>query len=383
VAERDKKIRLVHIITDLDTGGAELMLYRLLQRMDRERFECKVISLSNSGVVGEKIKTLGIAVEGLGMQAQAPNPLLVIKLMAWLNRERPDLVQTWLYHADLLGGLAAWVNFIPVVWGIRNGTLPGDKNPRTALIVKVCARLSQFIPRKIISCSQRAEDIHVALGYNQSRFKIIPNGFDLSRFHPDPQARLRFRQELGIGEKALLVGHVARFDLQKDHQTLIKAAELLKDRRPDVHFVLCGDGVTWQNDTLVNWIESAGLRSYFHLLGRREDIPEIMAGLDLLVSSSSYGEAFPNVLGEAMSCGIACVATDMGDSAYIVGETGYITPPGEPALLANQMAALLSLPKLQREQMGILARQRVMDYFNLPDIVRQYEIFYSEMIKRA
>ena len=374
-----KKIRITYIITDLKTGGAEMMLYHLLQQIDRQLFDCAVISLMDAGDLGEKISALDIPVLTLGMNNKKPNPLLLIRLIQWLHQSHPDLVQTWMYHADLLGGSAAWVNHIPVVWGIHNATLHVKSKPRTNFVVKICAVLSHFIPSQIISCSYIGKDIHITQGYQASKFKVIPNGFDVIQFSPDPDAHSRLCHELGVDETTPIIGQIARFDPQKDHQNLIKAARLLKDQMPDARFVLCGEAITWNNKVLANWIDAAGLRPSFYLLGRREDISSIIAGLDLLVSSS-IGEAFPVVLGEAMACGVLCVATDVGDSAYIVGETGSIVPPENPQLLAQGMQKILSLSTQQRHQLGLFARERMIKQFNLPDIVEIYQNTYTSIL---
>ncbi|MCE1252784.1 MAG: glycosyltransferase [Anaerolineae bacterium] len=359
-----------------------MMLYKLLQQIDRQRFDCRVISISGDGPVGEKIRRLEIPVLTLGMQASAPNPVLFFRLFRWLKDEKTDIIQTWMYHADFLGGLAGWLNRIPVVWGIRNATLHVQSKRRTEYVVRICAGLSAFIPVRIISCSQKAEEIHITLGYNKNKFKTIPNGFDLTHYAPNETARKELRKHLKLDEKTILVGHVARFDPQKDHTTLIEAARLIHQEKPDVRFVLCGDGINWQNDILTHQIDINGLHDVFYLLGRRDDIPFVMAALDMLVSSSQ-GEAFPNVLGEAMACGVPCVTTDAGDSGLIVGECGYIVPVSDPQALADGMKKMLNLPGEERQRLGVAARQRVMQKFNLPEIVKQYEQVYNEIISRS
>jgi glycosyltransferase involved in cell wall biosynthesis len=375
-------VLVTHIITDVSTGGAEIMLLKLLSHIDRQRFASRVISLTTGGSIGDRLEGLGIPVQALGMRPGFPDAGAVLRLAGWLRGNPPNLVQTWMYHADLVGGIAAHLaGRAPVIWGIRNSNLDVVHSRRsTHWTVKICAFLSNKIPERIVSCSETARRIHVNLGYAADRMLVIPNGFDLDLFRPDPQGRASLRQELGFLPEARLVGLVARFDPQKDHQTFIRAAAKVRARNAGVEFLLCGDGITGENAQLVGWIEELGLRDCFHLLGRREDIPRLSAALDVACSSSAYGEAFPNVLGEAMACGVPCVVTDVGDSAYIIGNTGKVVPPNDPEALAGAVVELLELPADRRHELGEAARRRVQQNFDIRAVVNRYEQLYSSIL---
>ncbi|MEA3397558.1 MAG: glycosyltransferase [Chloroflexota bacterium] len=208
---------------------------------------------------------------------------------------------------------------------------------------------------------------------------VIPNGFDLNLFKPDLEGGPLIRQELRISEDTILIGMVGRFDPQKDHLNFIKAAALLQKRIKDVHFLLCGDDITWKNRKLSKWINEAGLPEHFHLLGRRNDVPRIMTALDI-ASSSSYGEGFPNVVGEAMTCGTPCVVTDVGDSALIVGDTGIVVPPKDSNDLALAWKELIEIGKDKRQKLGDDARLRIRDNFSLTSVVKRYEGLYKCVI---
>lgn len=328
---------ITHIITGLNTGGAETMLYKLLSNIDRTKFELKVLSLTDIGSIGKKIEKLGISVKALGMKRGVPNPRYVFGLVAILKKEKPDLVQTWMYHADLIGGLAAkLVRNVPVVWNIRHSNLDPKGNKKTTILTaKACAKLSKTIPKKIICCSEASFKVHSELGYKEEKMIVIPNGFDLDAFKPDAEARYSVRRELRIPDDAAIMGMVARFDPQKDHKNLINAAGVLCRSNKNIHFILCGDGITNDNKQLAKCIQENNLQVNFHLLGRRADIARITTAFDIASSSSSYGEGFPNVVGEAMSCEVPCVVTNVGDSAYIVGDTGIVVPPKNPLAMAR------------------------------------------------
>ena len=360
-----------------------MMLYKLLSALDPAEFSSRVISLRSEGPMAKQIRALGVSVESLDISADIPRPSHLQHLVRLLREHQPDVVQTWMYHADLLGGLAArFAGRPPVVWNIRNSTLDPETSKRsTRWTVWTCARFSRRWPTRIVSCSETARDLHAGLGYDAEKMIVIPNGFDLSLFHPDAAARLSLRAELNLPPGTLLIGAIGRFDPQKDYPTLIAAAGWLHAARPEVHFLLCGDGLSDENAALTARIESRGLQKQFHLLGRRSDIFRITAALDLATSSSASGEGFSNVIGEAMACGVPFVATNVGDAALILGDTGKVVPPREPASLAAAWNALLSLPAEQRAALGAAARQRIEEHFSLPAVAGQYAALYRELAK--
>lgn len=375
-------MRIVFIITGLATGGAETMLLKVLERLDRQRFSPHVISLTTPGDLAPRITALGIPVEAVGLKSGLPSPSGFFRLVHTLKRLNPDVVHTWMYHADLLGGLAARLAGVSAVgWCIRNSNLDRDKTKySTRAVVSLCASISKWVPSRILSCSEKARQVHVMCGYAAEKMVVVPNGFDLTRFKPDGDARRRVRIELGLEADTPLVGLIGRFDPQKNHAGFFEAAGALHCHRPYVHFVLAGQGINSSNAALMLAISQQGVLANTHLLGLRSDMPKLMAALDVLCSSSSYGEAFPNVLGEAMACGVPCAVTDVGDSAYIVGDTGCAIAPGDMAGLAVALEMLLVLPPSEKAALGERARARVATYFEIGGVVRRYEDFYESML---
>lgn len=376
-------LRILHLINDLDVGGAEMMLYKLLAHTDRSRFQSEVVSLIPIGAIGEKILDLGVPVRSLDMHRGLPNPHAVLRLARWLRARPPDLIQTWMYHADLIGGIAAKLaGRIPVAWGIRQTDLSAEGcRRRTRLTVSACARTSKWLPDRIVCCSHSVRDVHARVGYAAEKMVVIPNGLDLTTFRPDAAARLSVRKELGLPPDACLVGLMSRFHPQKDHHNFVRAAGLLHRTRPQVRFLLCGEEVIGTNPLLARWIEESGLRDVAHLLGRRDDMPRLTASLDL-ACSSSFGEGFPNAVGEAMACEVPCVVTDVGDSAVIVGETGRVVPKKDPAAMATALEHLLDLSIEQRRALGRRGRRRIEERYDLPAVVRRYESLYLSMASK-
>lgn len=378
-------MKVTHIITGLNVGGAEMMLYKLLSATDRQQFECEVISMTDIGPVGEKIAALGIPVRALEMPPGVPSPLGLVKLIKWLRQSKPDVVQSWIYQADLISGIAVKLaGNMPLVWGIRNSNLSVVSSKRSVrLIAKLCAFLSAFLPTKILCCSEASLNTHQALGYDASKMLVICNGFNVEQFKAQPDAKTILCKELGLDSKSFLIGQAGRFDPQKDHKNFVRAAGILAKKNDLVHFVLCGAGMDEQNETLMRWINAEQLVDRVHLLGLRDDMADLISGLDVYSSSSLYGEGFPNVIGEAMACETPCVVTDVGDSALIVGDTGIVVEPANPNALANGWLEIIEKGKQQRRDLGQRARQRVLERFSLEKIVSEYEGLYQNLTGEA
>jgi glycosyltransferase involved in cell wall biosynthesis len=373
-------MRITHVITGLNVGGAETMLYRLICHMDRGRFDTEVISLTDLGPIGKQIQDLGISVRCLSMNRKAPNPLAFFQLSRLLRKSRPQVVQTWMMHSDLLGGLAALVaGRFPVVWGVHQMPLdPAFSNCRSKMTVRCCVKLSTKIPSKIVCCSNATMNTYAALGYPRGSMVVIPNGFDLTTLYRDDEGGKAIRAELDLSENTPIVGLVARFHPQKDHMTFFRAADLLIRRLPAVHFVLCGDGVTLTETILRELVASSASPGSFHLLGRRNDVRRVISAFTVATLASA-SEAFPLSIGEAMCCETTCVATDVGDVRKIVGTTGRIVPAGNAVALSQAWFDLLSMSSLARRNLGRAARDRVGRKFSLRSIVSKYQTLYEEV----
>lgn len=375
-------ILITHIITGLGDGGAEAVLYRLCKH-DRQNSHL-VVSLSGRGKYGDMLESIGVSVMTLNMSPRYLALTAFFRLIKLLHETKPDLVQTWMYHADLLGGLAARIARVrALVWGIRHTTLEPKKSARmTIWIARVSAKLSWWVPTKIAVCALRAIEIHESLGYDRSKMTLIPNGYDLRCFKPNLDARGSLRAVLSVQDDRPLIGTVGRFNSQKDHLGLLNALETLRDQGFEFQYVLVGTGVDADNEQLTAWITERGLSDCIHLLGRRNDIPDVMAALDLHVLPSAFGEAFPNVVAEAMACGTPCVVTDVGDAAYIVGDTGWVVPPKDSNALAAAIAAALCALTDPSEfnKRKLCARRRVEENFDIELMVDNYSTLWKQAI---
>ena len=377
-------IKVMHIITTLGPAGAENMLCEIASGMDGTKFQNEIVSLTGILDLAERMQVIGVRVRTLDMKAAMPNPFLVVRLARWIRESKPDVIQTWMYHANLVGALAARLaGGVPVVWGIHHSTLdPRVDKRRTVLISRTCAFLSRKLTARIVCCSEASLRIHKKLAYAAEKLEVIPNGFDLEKVKPDPAARPSVREELGLPADAFLIGMAARFHPLKGHHNFVRAAALLQRQIPGVHFLLCGLGVTWQNSKLAGWIDEAGLRDSCRLLGIRRDMARLFAAMDI-ATTASLGEAFPVVIGEAMACETPCVVTDVGDSALIVGDTGKVVAPDSPSELAEAWQELIEAGSDGRRRLGMAARRRVENNFALPAIVKRYQAVYEGLVVQS
>lgn len=372
-------MKVVHVITCLDQGGAEAVLYRLATSPSADSSVHTVISLQGLGFYGPRLAKHNVRVYTLDMPKGKVSLPGLVRLYRLMRRLRPDVVQTWMYHSDLIGGVIARLAGIRnVVWGVRHANLDKDKNSRlTLLVARVCAALSRRVPRKIVCCSERTSVVHEAAGYDASRFALIANGYDLSRFRPDPVARARIRDEWAIVSERIVLGCVARWDVQKDHPNLLGALAIMVKAGFDGLCVLVGPGMTDANAQLVALIDQLGVGQHVRLLGPRDDVPAVMNAFDVNVLSSS-GEAFPNVLAEAMACGVPSVTTDVGDAAMIVGDTGWVVEPQNSAALAKGIAqAIEEVAGANHALRAVRCRRRVEQEFQLSKMVGAYEAVWS------
>ncbi|MDP1731601.1 MAG: glycosyltransferase [Devosia sp.] len=368
-------MKVLHIITGLYDGGAEASLYRICTARMPETGHV-VVSLSGEGKYSALLRRSGIEVHSLDMPRGRLTLAGLRELLRLIRRERPDVVQTWMYHANLAGGLTARLaGHRNIVWGIHHTDLAPESTSRgTRLVNRLSALLSRWLPKRIVSCAESAARVHAAIGYDREKFVVIPNGYDLRLFYPDPTARLKFRDEMGLGETTPLVGMIARWDPQKDHDNLLHAMVSVRTKIAAVKCMIVGTGCDSDNKVLIKKIKDLALEGSVIMLGPRSDIPAVMNALDVNVLSSAYGEAFPNAVAEAMACGTPCVVTDVGDAALIVGESGWVVPPrNAPALAAaicDALGQMRDRPAWAARRRA--ARRRIEDNFSLRKVAASY-----------
>ncbi|WP_417685376.1 glycosyltransferase family 4 protein [Pseudidiomarina gelatinasegens] len=370
---------ILHIITGLGNGGAEGVLYRLC-KFDKAN-EHVVISLMDYGKYGSLLEELGIKVHTLGMERGKFSIGAFWRLWRLIRYYKPEIVQTWMYHADLIGGLISKLAMCKsIYWNVRHSTLQsGQSKKTTILILKTCAILSRFVPKGIIYCAESAKIVHERNGYKNNNSYVLNNGFSLEQLLIDANKREVFRSNLNLNDSTFLIGMVARFDPQKDHFNLLKAFKLSKSLGASTKLALVGHGLDASNIEITALIEEFGLTKDVFLLGQQNDISSVMNGLDVHILSSAFGEGFPNVIAEAMACGTPCIATNVGDSKEIIGDLGWVVPPIDSARLSEAIGEaicekLSGYDKWHRRRLD--CRDKIVANFGIKKMIASYNLVW-------
>ncbi len=379
-------MRVVHVITTLDPGGAEHALLRLARGCAARGVEQRVFVLRPGGTLMAEAAAAGLQPQALDLRRRPLGAALQLAraLRAW----RPDVMQTWMYHADVFGGLVARAVGCPVVWGVRQTSI-GEvaTSASVACMYRAARALSAHVPAAVVFNAQAACSSHRRFGYRHAQSHIVHNGLDLQALQAARDEPAALRQELGLPADTLLLGHLGRYTPEKDHGTLLQAfalssAAATAAAQTPLHLVAAGRGVDAGNATLVALIDRLQLQGRVHLLGERSDPARVLAGLDFFVLSSRH-EGFPNALLEAMALGLPCITTDCGDAAHLAGDAAHVVPPGDPPALAAALSAMAALAPAQRQRIGAAGALRVAQHFGLNAMCDGFETVWRQVARRA
>jgi glycosyltransferase involved in cell wall biosynthesis len=364
-----------HLIVGLDAGGAEKMLFRLVSALPHHKHV--VVSLTGIGLVGKQLIDSGHNVHAVDLKL-FNTCFALISLWRLIKQYRPDVLQTWMYHSDLLGGMVGRLAGIRnVVWNVRNTEIPQKKFSVTGFIVKLCALFSYVLPRTIVCCSTASLISHVKLGYRRDRMRFIPNGYDVQNSALPSKSKEELKKFYLLPSNAFVIGTVGRYDRLKGYEVFIEAAAKLTELfSQKLLFVMVGRGVDENNIELNKLIKDKGGNAQFKLMGERKDIESIMYMFDVFCLAS-HAEGFPNVVAEAMLMQVPCVVTDVGDARVIVGTTGVVVKPGQSTALSDALLSLTMLSDNQRTDIGRDARRRIMKKFDINVVALQYAKIYE------
>jgi glycosyltransferase involved in cell wall biosynthesis len=374
------RLRVLHVINNLGLGGAETLLYRLVIR-DRSN-EHVVVSLGPPEWYSGRLEESGIELHHLNMDSLAAVPAGMLRLNSILRQSGADVVQCWLYRSNLLGGMLSQAAGKPVAWGIHCSSLEPLKRSSRALVY-LSGFLARWMPDFIVNCSARSQELHAKLGFSKARGGVVHNGYDPAAFYPDEAARLATRKALGIAPEQFAIGTVARWHPQKDIPNLLAAARLASDRGVPLTCLLIGSGLGPDNAELAKEVGNSRSEHFAVTLGERSDIQDIARALDLHVLASCGSEAFPNAVAETMLSGTPNAVTDIGDSALMVGKTGWVAPPRDPKRLADAIEAAYREWKekpAQWKERRKGARKQIADNFTLDRMAGAYEAVWDELV---
>jgi glycosyltransferase involved in cell wall biosynthesis len=362
-------IRVLHVIAGLETGGAETMLATLVAAKPPGLAQ-SVVAMVPGGAQAERIAGAGVPLATLGMRRGRPNPAALLRLARLIGAARPHIVQSWMYHADLATTLALPLSglrrAVRHAWNLRCSDMAGRDYGAMFRLVRRSWLLLASHADLVLANSQAGLAYHRELGLRACATRVIANGIDTERFRPDAEARRRVRQGLGIAAERKVVIHVARVDPMKDHATLLGAME----RVADATLVLIGRGT----ERLATPPRVLGL-------GEREDVPALLAAGDLAVNSSAFGEGFSNALAEAMAVGLPTVATDVGDARLILGDTGLLVRPRDPAAMEAAVRSLLEEATESHRARATAARARIQERYAIARCVAEFVETYRELTR--
>lgn len=373
-------MRIMHVITGLDIGGAESALCRLVESLGAPEFEHVVISLVGAGCLSDRIRAAGGRLEYLDMRPGRPSVTALLRLRQLVRRERPDVVHGWMHYSNFATTLAVTGFSTPVLWGIRQSLYDMQCEKWLARFVMWMGARFSWKPAWIIYNSITSARQHEAFGYRIEKTRIIPNGFDTKEFRPDAACRDKVRAELNLGTDAFAVGLVARVHPMKDYDNFLHAAALFARGYEKAVFVLVGEGADRNNTVLRGKVEALGLGERVRLCGRRRDISSIYTALDV-ACCSSWSEAFPNAIGEAMACAVPCVATDVGDVGEIISDTGIVVPPRDSIALCSGWEKFVAMGEGERKRLGQKARQRIVEQYGLDSVSRMCAALYRRTVE--
>jgi len=368
-------VKILHVITGLNTGGAEAVLFSLVSEQ-RDQSPV-VISLTSLGNIGKNLIDTGVPVVALGLKFYN-FPLIIYKLYKLIRQHNPTIVQTWLYHADFVGGLSARLARVRfIVWGIRTTELRKDSY-LTAILRKVLALLSYSIPHKIIINSERGMERHIRLGYDTSKMTVVPNGFNIQKANVGSNLIDDLKKTLAINSNDFVIGCVGRLSQVKGQDVFIKSAGVILHSFPNIKFLMVGRGLVYDNPDVMSLIKETGSTDNFILLGERPDIPVCLKAMDVFCVPSR-SEGFPNTLGEAMLAGLPCVSTDAGDASIIGGEDVCIANVNDFQDLAKKLLEIVNKSDEERQLIGQRLSNRIINEYSLEAMVIRFQDVYDNL----
>ncbi len=350
--------RVVHVISGLDTGGAEAFLVQLATALKTRGFDQHVVSVTTPGAHAANLQAAGIPVHALNVGSLTGAMAALGRLAALVRKTQPDVVQGWMYYGDLFAALANRI--VPgkrrLFWNLRASNMSEGGYGR---LIRINAALSAW-PNIVIANSQTGLDFHLGRGYRPRATDVIPNGVNIEKFRPDAGDRVAQRAALGLPNDAVVAIHVARLNPMKDHETFLAAMRKV----PQLRGLMVGAGT-----------ETLDLPPNVTALGLRTDVDRLYRCADIVASSSAFGEGFSNAIAEGMSSGLVPVATDVGDARLIVGSAGQVVPVRDPDALAEALANAAECPDLEGRKSA--ARARMVENFALDRAVERFAALYE------
>ncbi len=370
-------MKILYIITNLNLGGAELQLYKIAESLKNDH-KIKVISLLSIGDIGDKLIKLGVELSVINFSKKRFLFFSFLKLCITILKYKPDIVHTWMYHANLIGGLGAKISNVKnIFWSIHHNDLSTIHNKlSTVIIAKIGAFFSYLIPKKVICVSKNVKTKHIDFGYQEKKMVFIPNGIDVLEFSKIDDARHLLFEKYNFTNDTKLIGFPSRLDPIKNHEGFFASVAdiIISEPKLNLQIILCGKNIDKNNDELISLINKYGLIDRVHLLGIMHNMPLFMSSIDLLVNNS-YGESFSLVLAEALSCETSCISTFEGDPESIIQDIGVHVPAGNNSLLSKAIINMIKSDSPAKNK--IKGRKKVISSYSLEFALKNYKLLYT------
>ena len=372
-------MKIIILCRSLCAGGAERQLVELAKGLRSGGNDVMVVLFYGGGELEGELQAADVNIMTLNKRGRWDAYANIVRLARIIKHFRPDILHGYMPSANIVSVIMKlFCSKLKVVWGVRSSYMDLSHYDLTARILyKLEPKLSHFADTVIVN-SHAGYKHAVKSGYHAKKLVVIQNGIDTESFCPNREAGKRVRAELGVNDDEILIGIVARFDPLKDHELFLRAASLVSMKRPDARYVCIGDGPAEYRDMLKERAKELGVSHAVIWAGARNDMSDIYNAIDLVVNAS-YCEGFSNVIGEAMSCGVPCVVTDVGDSAEIVGDCGYVVPPKDPERLTDAIMRILSLQLGGLREMGLRGRERMVSCFSTPRMLERTTAILEEI----
>jgi len=374
-------MKILFLSRSLESGGAERQLAVLASGLSRIGWKVVIASFYYEGNVGSKLERDGVSIRYLYKKGRWDVVGFAFRLIQLIKEEAPDIIHGYLPVPNIIAVLLR--PLLPphkLVWGIRASNMEMDQYDwLTRWSYRLERNLSGF-PDMIIANSQAGMEVMREKGFSIDKALMIPNGIDTQRFHPDSAGRVAIREQFGIAAGDKLIGLVARLDPMKDHLTFMRAAAYLINQRENMRFICVGDGPDSYRQKLMAVSMDLGIADRLVWADTVEDMAAMYNAFDVATLSSAYGEGFPNVIGEAMACGVPCVVTNVGDSAYIIGDTGIVVPTRNPEALAHAWDTMLDRIEKEGCELGVRARERLCRLFGDDALIKQSQQAFQRLM---
>ncbi len=379
---KKENIRIVHIITTLERGGAQRILSEVIKNKKHNReYQHIVISLTSEKGFTKEIENYAEKIYYLNGKNIISFPALIFQAFLLIRSLKPDIIQSWLYHADFTASfLGLFFKNIPILWTVHHASYSLKyESFHSKLIVYLLSKLSNYLPIKIIYCSKYSFDVHKKLGYSKSKSKIVMNGIDMNKFRPNKKLGESFRESINIKEKEFLIGFIGRYDPNKGINCFLKTVKEIKNtKNKNIRFLICGHRMNKNNKNLVSEIKNLNLIKDVILLGEKRNMESIYNGIDLLICTS-LTESFGLVAVEALACGKKVISSDLPALREIIEEENLIEP-NNYLIFAKKSINLMKKDVKQKLSEERNIRDSVLKKYNIDNTVRGYYDIYKDIL---